>query len=142
MAAPFTAPSQRLTTAGAREVLATAIRAAAAEGMHVCAVVCDSGGHIMAVERMDRAPAHTVHSATTKAACAASMRRTTGAVSMGIGMDYGFGIALAAGAERWTPLPGGAPIVVDGECIGAVGIAGAPGEVDERIAESAANALG
>jgi hypothetical protein len=33
------------------------------------------------------------------------------------------------------------PVMVDGECAGAVGIAGAPGDVDERIAAAAAAAL-
>ena len=30
----------------------------------------------------------------------------------------------AAGAERWTAMEGGCPIIVDGECIGGIGVAG------------------
>lgn len=134
----FLAHTQRLTTEGARHVLAAAIESAEAEGVLVSVVVVDSGGHVVVAERMDGAAAHTLHSATTKAACAASMRKPTGLAGAPVDMAYGLGIALAAGGDRWTPLPGGAPIVVGLECVGAVGVAGAPGDVDERIAAEAA----
>lgn len=134
-------PSRRLTLEGARHVLAAALGAAAVEGHAVSVAVVDAGGSLLVLERMDGAAAHTVHSATTKAASAASMRRATGPAAGGPPLDYGLGIALAAGPEHWTPLPGGAPMLVEGECVGAVGVAGAPGEVDERVAAAAAAAL-
>ena len=138
----YVVASARLTLEGARRVTAVAVEHAHAESVAVSVVVTDAGGHILVVERMDDAAAHTVHSATTKAACAASMRKATGLTGAPITMEYGVGIALAAGGDRWTPLPGGCPIVVEGVCVGAIGIAGAPGEVDERIAAAAAAALG
>lgn len=137
----YVVPSSRLTREGARRVVEVAIGLAEQEDVAVSVVVADAGGHVLVVERMDEAAAHTVHSATTKAACAASMRKATGLAGTPVTMEYGFGIALAAGSERWTPLPGGCPIVVDGVCVGAVGLAGAPGEVDERIAAAAAASL-
>jgi uncharacterized protein GlcG (DUF336 family) len=138
----YVADSVRLTTEGARRVLAAGIEAAEAEGVAVSVVVVDAGGHVLVVERMDAAAAHTVHSASTKAACAASMRKPTGLGGTSVDLGYGLGIALAAGDGRWTPLPGGAPVRVRGECVGAVGVSGAPGDVDERIASEAAGALG
>lgn len=132
------ADAKRLTTEGARHALAAAIESAEAEGVAVTVVVVDAGGHVIVAERMDGAAAHTVHSATTKAACAASMGKATGLAGAPVDMTYGLGIALAAGGDRWTPLPGGAPLVVSHECVGAVGVAGAPGDVDERIAGDAA----
>ena len=42
---------------------------------------------------------------------------------------------------RWTPLPGGVPLLVDGECVGALGVAGAPPEVDELVSAAGAAAL-
>ena len=95
---------------------------------------------MIVVERMEGAPSHTVHSAATKAACAASMRKPSGSAGAAVDLTYGLGIALAAGGDRWTPLPEGAPVIVGGHCVGAVGVAGAPGEVDERIAAAAAAA--
>jgi glc operon protein GlcG len=132
----------QLTTEGARAVLSAAVRDAEADAAAVSIAVVDAGGHLLALERLPGAAAHTVHSATTKAACSASMRKATGLAGAPIDMTVGLGIALAAGSDRWTPLPGGFPVVVDGQCVGAIGVAGAPHDVDERIARAGTAALG
>ena len=90
--------------------------------------VVDAGGHLILLERMEGGKFHTVHSATTKAACAASTRRVTtshGAVGQALDTAHALGLALAAGPERWTAMEGGCPVLVNGECIGGVGVAGA-----------------
>lgn len=133
-------PARALTTEGARAVLAAAVARADDSSTPVSVAVVDAGGHLLVLERMDGAAAHTVHSATTKAATAASMRKPTGATGAGVDLAYGLGIALAAGG-RWTPLPGGVPLLVDGECVGALGVAGAPPEVDELVSAAGAAAL-
>lgn len=130
-----------LTTEGARAVLDAATARAARAGHPVSVAVVDGGGHLLVLERMDGAAAHTVHSAATKAATAASTRKPTGVAGGPVDMTYGLGIALAAGDGRWTPLPGGFPLLVDGECVGALGVAGAPPEVDEDVAAAGAAAL-
>ena len=135
------ASALQITTGGARAVLAAAAREAQAGPSPVSIAVVDSGGHLLALERLPGAAPHTVHSATTKAACAASMRKETGLARAPIDIPTGLGIALAAGPSRWTPLPGGFPLLVDGQCVGAIGVAGAPHEADERIARAGAAAL-
>jgi glc operon protein GlcG len=40
-----------------------------------------------------------------------------------------------------TPVQGGVPIVVDGECIGAVGVSGVQSQEDEQIAKAGIAAL-
>jgi uncharacterized protein GlcG (DUF336 family) len=55
---------------------------------------------------------------------------------------HAVGLALAAGPERWTAMEGGYPIVVDGECIGGIGVSGGDWETDERIARAAVEAIG
>jgi glc operon protein GlcG len=40
-----------------------------------------------------------------------------------------------------TPVQGGLPIVVDGECIGAVGVSGVQSHEDEQIAKAGIAAL-
>jgi uncharacterized protein GlcG (DUF336 family) len=50
-------------------------------------------------------------------------------------------LALAAGPERWTAMEGGCPVLVDGECIGGVGVAGGNWEFDERVAQEAASSI-
>src|SRR5262252_11038249 len=73
----YVAESKRLTQEGARKIMATAVDLARQAGIAISCAVVDGGGHMMLFERMDGGRFHTVHSSTTKAACAASNRRPT-----------------------------------------------------------------
>jgi uncharacterized protein GlcG (DUF336 family) len=106
--------------------------------------VVDAGGHLLVLERMDGGKFHTVHSATTKAVCAASNKRSTGstgAVGQSLDTAHALGLALAAGPERWTAMEGGCPIMAGDECIGGVGVAGGNWEFDEKVAREAAESI-
>src|SRR3712207_2660520 len=123
----YFADARRLTSAGARKMMATAIARAESAGIPVTIAIADAGGHLMLLERMEGGRFHTVHSATTKAVCAASNRRITsskGAQGQTLDVAHALGLALAAGPERWTAMEGGCPILVDGHCLGGVGVAG------------------
>jgi len=126
-------------------MIAAATAKAAAGGAAVTIAVVDAGGHVIALERMDGGKFHTVHSATTKAVCAASNRRATtsqGAVGQTLDTAHALGLALAAGPERWTAMEGGFPIVFEGECIGGIGVSGGTWEFDDRCAREAIGAIG
>lgn len=141
----FFASSKRLTSLGAKTMMAAATAESEAMGFAVTIAIVDAGGHLLLLERMEGGRFHTVHSAHTKAACAASNRRPTttrGAEGQELDLLHAVGLSLAAGPERWTPMEGGLPIMVDGECVGGIGVAGATWEEDERIAEVALNAVG
>ena len=141
----YTAEAKRLTAAGARKIVDTAIEKAKRENVAITIAVVDAGGHLMLLERMDGGKFHSVHSATTKAVCAASNRRptgSTGAVGQSLDMLHALGLALAAGPERWTAMEGGFPIIVDGECIGGIGVSGGDWEQDQKIALAAVEAIG
>ena len=138
------ADAKRLTAAGARKIVDTAVEKARKENIAITIAVVDAGGHLMLLERMDGGKFHSVHSATTKAVCAASNKRptgSTGAVGQSLDMLHALGLALAAGPERWTVMEGGCPIMAGGECIGGVGVAGGNFEFDERIAKEAVAAI-
>ena len=140
----FVSDSKRLTAAGARKVVDAAVSRAKQEKIAVTVAVVDAGGHLLLLERMDEGKFHTVHSATTKAVCAASNKRTTsakGAQGQPLDVAHALGLALAAGPERWTAMEGGCPIMAGDECIGAVGVAGGNWEFDERVAREAAESL-
>jgi glc operon protein GlcG len=140
----YVADAKRLTAAGAKKIMAAAIARAQEAGIAATVAIVDAGGHLVLLERMDGGRFHTVHSATTKAVCAASTRRATGAKgAQGQALDvaHALGLSLAAGAERWTAMEGGCPIMVGTECIGAVGIAGGDWQFDERVAREAAESL-
>lgn len=145
MSDKFFSDSKRLTHAGARAMVAAALAEAAKAGVAIACAVCDAGGHIVALDRMDGGRFHTVHSATTKAVCAASSRRPTsaqGAAGQSLDTAHALGLALAAGPERWTAMEGGYPVIVAGECVGGIGVSGADWDTDARIARTAVAAVG
>jgi uncharacterized protein GlcG (DUF336 family) len=140
----YVADSKRLTSAGAKKIMATAIGKAQEAGIAVSVAIVDAGGHLILLERMEGGRFHTVHSATTKAVCAASNKRMTGskgAQGQSLDVAHALGLTLAAGAERWTAMEGGCPIMAGDECIGGVGVAGGNWEFDERAAQEAADSI-
>ncbi len=141
----YIADSKRLTLAGARKMMATAIARADEAGIAVSVAIADAGGHLIMLERMDGGRFHTVHSSTTKAVCAASNKRPTtaqGAQAQPLDVTHALGLALAAGPERWTAMEGGYPIIVNGECIGGIGVSGGTWEFDDRVAREAVESIG
>ena len=141
----FVADTKRLTHAGARKIADTAVGNARQAGIAISVAIADAGGHLVVLERMDGGRFHTLHSATTKAVCCASNKRATsshGAQGQPLDLAHTLGLALAAGPERWTAMEGGCPILIDGECIGGVGVSGGDWATDERIAREAVESIG
>jgi uncharacterized protein GlcG (DUF336 family) len=140
----YISDAKRLTTEGARKIKNAAVKAAEQAGIPITVAIVDAGGHLLLLERMDGGKFHSVHSATTKAVCAASNKRntgSTGAVGQSLDVLHALGLALAAGPERWTAMEGGCPVMVGNECIGGVGVAGGNWEFDERVAKEAVEAI-
>jgi len=140
----YVGQSRRLTAAGAKRIMATALARAQQAGVAVTVAIVDAGGHLVLLERMEGGRFHTVHSATTKAVCAASNRRatgSTGATGNTLDVAHALGLALAAGPQRWTAMEGGCPIMAGEECIGAIGVAGGNWEFDEKVAREAAESV-
>jgi glc operon protein GlcG len=145
MAETYIADARRLTLAGAKKMIDTAAAGARKAGIAVSIAVVDAGGHLIVLERMEGGRFHTVHSATTKAVSAASNRRATGArgaQGQALDTNHLVGLALAAGPERWTAMEGGCPVLVGGECIGGIGVAGGDWKTDETIAQEAVASIG
>ena len=125
--------------------MATAVGLAGQANIAISCAIVDAGGHVILIERMDGGRFHTVHSAATKAVCAASNRRPTGpagAQGQALDTNHALGLALAAGPGRWTAMEGGCPVIFGGECVGGVGVSGGSFEFDERVAREAVEAIG
>ena len=140
----FFADTKRLTHEGARKMMATAIEEANKAKIAISCCIVDAGGHVVVLERMDGGRFHTLHSCTTKAVCASSNKRPTsakGAVGQDLDVTHALGLALAAGPDRWTAMEGGVPIMVDGQCVGAVGVSGVKSNEDADIAKAGIAAL-
>lgn len=141
---PF-ARTHRLTSKGAKTMMAAAIARAEEFGVAVTVAIADAGGRLLLLERMDGGRFHTVHSSTTKAVCAASNKRPTttrGAQAQHLDAAHALGLALAAGPGCWTAMEGGFPILHEGECMGGIGVSGGDWEQDEAIARAAVEAVG
>jgi uncharacterized protein GlcG (DUF336 family) len=139
------ADTKRLTNEGAKKMMATALAGAQKEGIAVSIAIVDAGGHVIMLERMEGGRFHTVHSSTAKAVAAASNKRPTspkGAVGQDLDVVNAIGLTLAAGPERWTATRGGCPILIGGECIGGIGVAGGDWETDLNLAKAAVEAIG
>lgn len=139
------ATSKRLTTDGAKTMLAAAIAKAEEFGIAATVAIVDAGGHLLVLERMDGGRFHTIHSSTTKAVSSASNKRPTttkGAQGQELDTLHAIGLSLAAGAQRWTAMEGGFPIIIEGECLGGIGVSGGDWEQDESIAIAAVSAVG
>ena len=140
----YIADTKRLTHDGAKKMMGTAIEQAREAKIAISCCIVDAGGHVVVLERMDGGRFHTVHSATTKAVCAASNKRATGskgAQGQSLDVAHALGLALAAGPERWTAMEGGCPVMAGDECIGGVGVAGGNWEFDEKVAREAAESI-
>ena len=141
----YVAAARRLTLAGARKMMETATALAERDRIPISVAIADAGGHLILFERMDGGRFHTVHSSTTKAICAASNKRPTtakGAQGQPLDAVHAIGLALAAGPERWTAMEGGYPIIVEGECVGGIGVSGGTWEFDDRVAREALASIG
>jgi uncharacterized protein GlcG (DUF336 family) len=141
----YVTTTKRLTHEGARKMIAVAIEQARAAKITISCCVVDAGGQVVALDRMDGAPFHTIHSCSTKAVCCSSTKRKTsakGAVGQTLDVAHAIGLTLAAGADRWTAMEGGVPILFDGECVGGIGVSGGDWETDARIAQAAVESIG
>ena len=124
----------------------TIARACAAEAIaHQWAVsiaIVDDGGHLMWYERLDGAAPSSAEIGPAKARMAAVGRRETKAYEDMInGGRFAFLSAASATALRGAMMEGGVPIMVEGQCVGAIGVSGVKSADDARIAQAGVKAL-
>ena len=126
-----------MLTAGELDVMIAAALAEAAEhNLSVTVSLCDDGGHAQRLYRMDGTGAMTPVVAAAKARTAALMRAPSGALTARL-KDEPELLRLT----DYLPMPGGLPIVHDGQCIGGIGVSGGSAAQDEAIAEAGRAAL-
>ena len=125
-------PTLRLTHRGVMAMMDAAVAEAEALEQPQCIVIVDASGETLGQLRMTGAKYLSLKSARAKARTAASI----GADSHVIPEDFGKLIASATGGEV-TRLPGGMPIIVDGNLVGGIGIGSGSGEQDIAVAKAA-----
>jgi glc operon protein GlcG len=135
--ADATRPTIKLTHRGALAVLQAGIAKAEELGVPQNITVVDEGGTMLAFVRMDGAKLLSGETSKSKAITAASHRQPTSRLDP----DLELKLAIAAGG-RLTNLEGGLPIVIDGVCVGAVGVGSGTGEQDIEVARAALAGIG
>ncbi len=140
---PFvTRNNPKLTLEGARAVLQAAERRAVEIGVPMDIAVVDDGAHLLAFARMDGAKLSSIYIAMTKAESAAIRRLPTGPAMEGDRPNILLSLGLAVASHaRQTPVRGGMPLIVEGHCVGAIGVSNGTEDQDADVARAGAGAL-
>jgi glc operon protein GlcG len=125
-----------LDQAGAQTVLQAAKQDAQQRQAPSAIAVVDPAGDLLAFQRMDGVRPASAELAIEKARTAARLRRPTAEIEDNI--NQGRTAFVTAGIAA---LRGGVPVRVNGEVVGAVGVAGLNKDTDTGIATTAAAAL-
>jgi glc operon protein GlcG len=125
-----------LGQAGAEKVLQAAKQSAEQRNAPSAIAVVDPAGDLLAFQRMDHVRPASADLAIEKARTAARLQRPTEEVEDNI--NRGRTAFVTAGIAA---LRGGVPVRVNGQVVGAVGVAGRSKETDTEIANTAAAAL-
>jgi glc operon protein GlcG len=107
-------------------------------GWAVAIAIVDDGGHLLWFQRLDGASAASAQIAPAKAHTAALGRRESKIYEDMI--NQGRASFLSAPGLQGL-LEGGVPIMVDGHCVGAVGVSGVKSAEDAQIAKAGIAAL-
>jgi glc operon protein GlcG len=132
----------RLTLEGARAILAAAENKALEIKVPQNIAIVDEGAHLLVFARMDGAKLSSVEVALTKARAAALRRAATGP-SPSVAEPSVFlslGLPLATDGKL-TCIRGGLPLVVDGQCVGGIGVSAGTEDQDVEVARAGVEAL-
>lgn len=127
-----------LSLEDARLIAAAAEAEARQHGWAVAIAVVDDGGHLIWLQRLDGAAPIAAQIAPAKARTAALGRRESRVYEE---MINGPRAAFLSAPGLDGMLEGGVPIIVDGHCVGAVGVSGVKSSEDAQIARAGIAAL-
>jgi glc operon protein GlcG len=121
------------------QAILTAARAEAEQNSWgVTIAVADDGGHLLGLIRLDGAPPMSAHIGPAKAKSAAMARKETKILEDVINNGR---TAFVTAPYVEGLLEGGVPILVDGQCVGAVGVSGVKSDQDAQVARAGIAAL-
>lgn len=129
-----------LTLEEANCIAQGAIAKAVALGIKINVAVCDSGGRLLAFQRMDGAMWAGIYGSQGKAIASASFGRPSGDLTERAEHPT-FRAIVAHSGGAMIMGQGAVPVIRDGEVIGACGVGGGTGQEDEDCARSGADSL-
>ena len=137
-------PTFKLTQEGADIIVNAAIDKARELKQIVSIAVVDAGGHLFAFKRMTNGRTHNTLLAMAKARSAALTTAATGKKNREGGEIPDHQVlaqTLGIGPGWFMSIEGGIPISIEGQCIGAAGVSGAPAAVDRQICQAGVDAF-
>lgn len=129
-----------LTADAALEMVQAASKEAKKGQLAVSITVVDRSGQTLAVLRDHWAGVHTLRASYKKAYTANSQKRETAEIAKGL-KDGSIPEDIRYLDENILMMDGGVPIVVNGIVVGGIGVGGAHGSEDVRIAKAGLAAL-
>ncbi len=140
----ITRQALKLNWEGTNRILQAAVQKVQGLGIPMSIAVVDEGGHVLGFARTDNGKPHNIRIALAKARAAASNRLPTGKISstgQPLNDHMAIALPLAAGTDMYVTFAGGLPIMIDGHCVGGVGVSGGTGEQDAEVARAGLSAL-
>ena len=128
-----------LTLADVKRIAAGAEAEALANKWAVTISIVDDGGHLLWLQRLDGVAPISAQIAPGKARTAALGRRESKLYEEVVN---GGRVSFLSAPGLEALLEGGVPVMVDGHCIGAVGVSGVKSSEDVQIAKAGIAALG
>jgi glc operon protein GlcG len=132
----------RLTLEGARVILAAAEKKAREIKVPMNIAVVDEGAHLLVFARLDGAKLSSIEVALTKARTAALRRAPSGPSPTGGEPSAVLSLGLSLATDgKLTPIRGGLPLLVKGQCVGGIGVSAGTEDEDVLVAQAGADAL-
>ena len=128
-----------LSQAEVQTILAAARKEAQQNSWAVTIAVVDDGGHLLGLERLDNANTISAYIAPEKARTAALGKRESKVYEDVINNGR---VSFLSVPVLQATLEGGVPVLVNGQCVGAVGVSGVQSTQDAQIAKAGIAALG
>jgi uncharacterized protein GlcG (DUF336 family) len=129
---------QCLTLADAK-IVAAGCEAAALDGNKAVTIaIVDDGGHLVFLQKLDDAPLLSIKIAIGKAYTSSIARRPSKFYMDRINNNEAAVLSLPGDL---TCMEGGEPIIINGECIGAIGVSGVTAGEDAAIARAGISSL-
>jgi uncharacterized protein GlcG (DUF336 family) len=127
-----------LTLDDLKKIAAAAEAEAKANNWAVTISIVDDGGHLLWLQRLDGAAPISAHIAPAKARTAALGRRESKIYEDMINNGR---FSFITAPDMNGMLEGGVPVMVGGQCVGAVGVSGVKSAEDVQIAKAGIAAL-
>ena len=129
-----------LTGFMAAKIANAAFAEANKDGLNVTVTIVDKSGQTLAVIRHQNAGVHTLSASYKKAYTACSQKRETAEIAVGIN-DGSIPEDFRFLDENILAMDGGIPIFINDRVVGGIGVGGAHGSEDVRIAKAGLKVL-